>query len=177
MFHSHTPLIDSYIKTELQFIMSGYMTSNCLFGSKHFLAISGDNRLRLWDIVNNKEKRCFVEKQHLSHSYTCFTWGQDIATNGMSDLGMCAVGTSDGVIIIWDLTRGIVAKTIGTPGSGAAPTDIKFSSDLKTIFACSTDNNMHEYSVATGESMQVIKGFKRGTLRVAVNQKVLAAAR
>lgn len=153
------------------------MKSSCLFGSKHFLAITGDNRLRLWDIVNNKEKRCFVEKQHLSHSYTCFAWGQDVATKGASDLGMCAVGTSDGVIIIWDLTRGIVAKTIGTPGSGPAPTDIQFSYDLKTIFACSSDNNIYEYSVNTGETKQVIKGFKKGALRLAVNQKVLAAAR
>jgi WD40 repeat protein len=113
----------------------------------------------------------------LAHSYTCFAWGQDVATQGVDALGVCAVGTSDGVIIIWDLTRGVVVRTIGTPGAAPPPTDIHFSSDLKSIFACSSDSSMFEYSVSTGETKQVVKGFKKGALRLAVNQKVLAAAR
>lgn len=113
----------------------------------------------------------------MSHSYTCFAWGQDVETKGAGVLGFCAVGTSDGTIVVWDLTRGVVVRTIGTPGSSPAPTDIRFSHDLESIFACSSDSSIYEYSIKTGETKQALKGFKKGALRLAVNQKVLAVAR
>jgi WD40 repeat protein len=81
------------------------------------------------------------------------------------------------MIIIWDLTRGVVIRTIGAPGGAAAPTDIRFSSDLKSIFACSSESSIVEYSVSTGEVKQTLKGFKKGALCLAVSGHVLAAAR
>ena len=153
------------------------MKTKCLFGLKHFLVISSDNRLRLWDTIGHKEKHCFVEKQHLSRSYTCLAWGQDVTNRGIDDLGLCAVGTSDGVIIVWDMTRGVVIRTIGTSGSCSPPTDIVFSDDLSTIFACSTDPSVPEYFLNTGDTKRVVKGFKKGASCLAYHRNLLAIGR
>lgn len=158
-------------------VMSRDMKNKCLFGSQsHWLAVSADNRLRLWDVSRAKEARCFVEKQHLAHSYTCFAWGRDETKGG---LGVCAVGTSDGKAIVWDLARGVVVRTIASAGGAAAPAvaDLCFSSDLSSLFVCSSDSNIFEYSIGTGETEQVLKGFKKGAVCLATSQKYVAAAR
>ena len=73
--------------------------------AESFLICSPDNRIKLWDVDTKKETRNYVEKRHLSHSYTCWDWN-----HGKKDLGMFAAGTSDGSIIIWDLMRGIFSE-------------------------------------------------------------------
>lgn len=45
------------------------------------------------------------------------------------DLGVCAVGSSDGVVIIWDLTRGVVSRIIGKLNESPAPSESTFSKD------------------------------------------------
>lgn len=133
-----------------------------------FLQVSRDNRLHRWE-VSRGEERCYVEKQHLSHSYLCFSWSEK------KELGLAAVGTSDGLVIIWDLARGVVARTIRRNES-SSPTDLKFSMDLQSIFCSSSGNEITEYEVKTGEVKRVLKGFKKGTQKLAVGPNVVAAA-
>ena len=160
-----------HIPLEVQgtLLATGIMTQqHAIFGkgSKYFITISADNRVRLWDVDSNNERRCFVEKHHLSHSYTCSTWGQ---TN-RDDLGLFAVGSSDGVVIIWDLTRGVVARTIGKPNESSIPSDIAFSKDMTTLFVCYlSSSHIDEYNVVDGQLKQTHKGLKKGAARLALS--------
>mmetsp|Transcript_24504 Transcript_24504/g.36041 ORF Transcript_24504/g.36041 Transcript_24504/m.36041 type:complete len:575 (+) Transcript_24504:73-1797(+) len=137
-------------------------------GAKNFTTISKDNRLRLWDIDSHKERRRFVEKHHLAHTYCCVAWGQ----TAKDDLGLFAVGASDGVVVVWDLTRGVVIATLGVANETPIPSDIKFSNDLKRIIVCySQSSQINEYIIATGEISKTHKGFKKGTQKLAVHPK------
>ena len=76
-------------------------------GSKSFAHISADNRIHLWDVVTRQEKRAYMDKNHLAHSFTCFSW-----KHGNKDkLGLAAVGYSDGVTMIWDFTLHCILTT------------------------------------------------------------------
>ena len=145
--------------------------------AKSFINISSDNRLHLWDIDTRQEKRSYVERNHLEHTYTCFaSWNNPKAE---TDLGYFAVGTSNGTVIVWDFSRGIILKTIGVAKESPVPTDIVFSSDGKSIFVSSSQSHVISYSVATGEQLRSYKGGKKGNLKLALNPKanVLAVAR
>ena len=143
--------------------------------SKSFLYLSSDNRLHFWDIDNRKEKRVYVEKNHLSHKYTSSDW----LLGKKDNLGQYAIGTSDGTIILWDLARGVVSKTLGVAGTSPAPTDIKFSNDGNSLFVSSSQPHVVQYNLANGEVINTFKASKKGSLVLAVNPKVdvLAIAR
>jgi WD40 repeat protein len=136
--------------------------------SKSFIQISNDNRVSLWDTDTRKEKRTYVEKQHLSHSYTCSSW-----ISGKKDnLGYFAVGTSDGTIVIWDLTRGVISKVLGRANESPVPTSIAFSNDSKFLLVSSSENHIVQYDLSTGKEVRSFKVGKRGVLRIVINPKV-----
>jgi WD40 repeat protein len=142
--------------------------------SKSFIHVSRDNRIQLWDTDTRREKLSYVERNNLAHSYTCSAW-----RCGKNDkLGYFAVGTSDGTVVIWDLARGIVSKTIGRANDSPVPTSIAFANDVKSIFVSSAqDNHINQYDLSTGNVIKSIKAGKKGVLKVAMNQKadVIAA--
>ena len=143
--------------------------------SKTFAHLSQDNRLHLWDVDTRKERKGYVDKNHLSHSFTCFNWKQ-----GKKDtLGEFVVGFSDGTLIVWDLVRGVVSKTIGKANESEAPSDLSFSNDHNSVYVSSSNNKVLKYSLKSGEVEKTIKVGKKGILKLAVNPKadVLAAAR
>jgi WD40 repeat protein len=92
---------------------------------------------------------------------------------------MFAVGFSDGVVVVWDLSRGVIAKTIGVANESEAPTDVVFSNDSKSIFVSSNQNQIVQYDIATGNEIKSLKTGKKGVLKMAMNPKVdvVAAAR
>lgn len=140
--------------------------------SKTFAVLSQDNRLHLWDVETRKEKKSYVDKNHLSHSYTCFSWKQ-----GKKDkLGEFVVGYSDGIVIIWDLARGVISRTIGTANESEVPTDIAFSLDKSSIFVSSNQNNVIQYSLSTGEELSSHKASKKGVSKLASHPKLNAFA-
>ena len=89
------------------------------------------------------------------------------------------MGFSDGIIVVWDLNRGVVARTIGKANESETPTDIVFSNDAKSIFVSSAQNQIVQYDVATGAVLASLKTGKKGVHRMAMNPKidVIAAAR
>ena len=131
------------------------MTSklHCLFSphAKHLLVSTTDNRIKLWDVDTKKETRNYIEKRHLSHSYTCWSWGY-----GKKDsLGLFATGTSDGTVILWDLVRGVVIKEIGSADSAVA-SDVSISKDAKQILVSSSSlNQIIIYDIASGTVVKV----------------------
>lgn len=136
--------------------------------SKACIGITPDNRIHLWDTDTRRERSNYVEKNHLSHTYTCHTWKQDVKDN----LGIFAVGCSDGTVIMWDLVRGVVTRTIGVANESPAVTDIVISNDSKSIYVCSLQSSINQHSLSDGSLMQSFKGGKKGVLKVALNPKV-----
>lgn len=144
-------------------------------GSKSFAHISSDNRIHLWDIVTRQEKRSYVDKNHLSHEFTCFTW-----KHGPKErLGHAVVGYSDGLTMVWDLTRGVVVKTIGTVGESVVPTAVAISNDASSVYVGSAEEDIVEFSLLSGEVVRKLKSAKKGVQRMALNPKaeVLAISR
>jgi U3 small nucleolar RNA-associated protein 5 len=132
--------------------------------NKYYLTIANDNRLRIYDVDSHKERHCYVEKHHLNHSYLCTAWGQA----RQEDLGLFAVGTSDGLILLWDLSRGVVALTIGTKNETPIASDLLFSHDLKSLLVSyASSSHINEYNLATGEIVKTYKSFKKGTIKLA----------
>ena len=136
--------------------------------SKTFINVSRDNRIHLFDTDSRKEKRSYVEKHNLQHSYECSA----LRCGKKDTLGFFAVGASDGTIIIWDLTRGVVAKVLGQSNESPIPTSIAFTNDSKYILVSSSQNIILKYDVITGEIVQSIKAGKKGVSRIATNPKV-----
>ena len=141
--------------------------------SKSFISISSDNRIHLWDTDTRKEKRSYVEKKHLSHSYLASNWFQS-----SKSLGLFALACSDGVVIIWDLVRGVVATTIGAPDQSPAATAVAFSGDGSSLFV-SASERVNQYRVSDGEQIHSLKAGKKGSLKMVMNPlvNVLAVAR
>lgn len=140
--------------------------------SKSYVTVSNDNKVHLWETDSKKEKRSYVEKNHLSHSYTCVDWKQTEKNN----LGFLAVGCSDGNVIVWDLSRGVVARTIGTQHEHYIPSDVIFANDANSIFVSSSQNQILQYRIDNGELIKAIKTGKKGVARMCINPQVDALA-
>ena len=82
----------------------------------------------MFDVESKTESRVFVEKNHLAHTYTSFDWLG--GKSGAKDL--FTAGCSDGTVVVWDLTRGIVIRTIKVADK-AIPTAVNFSLDYKCV--------------------------------------------
>ena len=148
---------------------------NPIFSSdaKNILICTPDNRVKLWDVDSKKETRNYVERRHLSHTYTC--WARSHASKG--ELGLCAAGTSDGSIIVWDLSRGVVLKEIEV--SGETPSDLAFSKDSKTLYIAASMNKIDLYDISSGELRGGLKAGKKAVSRLCLNPKadVIAVGR
>lgn len=148
---------------------------------KLFVHISSDNRIHFWEVDTCKLRRVYLEKNHLAHVYTCCAWlfeGLKNTSNAKTNtsLGLYAVGTSEGTIILWDLARGVVSKTIGIAGESPIPTDITFSKDGKSILVVSSQQNMVQYDITTGDVIKSYKALKKGAFKMALNPKVNVVA-
>lgn len=141
---------------------------------RDFTYISSDNRVSLWDTDINVRRHTYIEKQHLSHKYTCSAWHH----GKKAELGELVVGCSDGVILIWDLARGVVARVIGDSSKGLAEVrDVAFSSDGKSIYACHEGESVvNEYKLEDGSLVRTLKGHKKGISKLSANPKAPAIA-
>jgi len=149
--------------------------------TKNFLCVSSDNRVHIWDIDLRKEKRVYVERNHLESTYTCCSsWYRAIQQHDLvPDLGYFAVGSSNGAVIVWDLSRGVVLSTIGIAHESAVATDIAFANDGKSLYVSSANQSIVQYDIVSGAQVNRIKCGKKGATKIALNPKVnvIAAAR
>jgi WD40 repeat protein len=156
---------------------------NCQFNvaSRLFLHISGDNRIHLWDIESKKEKISYVDKNHLSHKFNCFSWSQQSIDSHIGDanISTLSVGYSDGKILNWDLLRGVPSSSFDTIGNNI-PSGIVYSLCKKYLFISSLSENLiTKYSLSSGEVLATFRIGKKPVSKVAINPKVdvIAASR
>jgi WD40 repeat protein len=138
------------------------------------LHISGDNRIHLWDIESKKEKISYVDKNHLSHKFNCFSWLQLSIDNNIGDtkISTLSVGYSDGKILNWDLLRGVASSSFDTIGN-VSPSGIVYSLCRKYLFISTvSENSISKYSLSSGEVLATIRVGKKPVSKIAINPKV-----
>ncbi|OWZ20940.1 hypothetical protein PHMEG_0004584 [Phytophthora megakarya] len=150
----------------------------------HFAAVSEDNRLKVWDVAGASLQQELKERDHLSYRYTCLAWTQASKTkskkrSGSSDLGLLALGTSNGSVVVWDLTTGDVKHTLHAEvvhGSGAVQA-LAFNPQGSLLYSSSSDKYVLEWNVNSG---QVARKFRCGSggasaLAVSADGEILVA--
>ncbi|KUF93017.1 pectate lyase D [Phytophthora nicotianae] len=123
----------------------------------HFAAVSEDSRLKVWDVANGALQQELKERDHLSYRYTSLAWTQPKTKSkkrsGDSDLGLLALGTNSGVIVVWDLATGEVKHTLqadAAHGSGAVQA-LAFNPQGSLLYSSSSDKHVLEWNVSSGK--------------------------
>ena len=68
-----------------------------------------DNRLKVWDVATGEMKHTCVSSDHLAAKYTCIAW---CPGEGKKQRGLVAIGTSVGSVMLWDVNKGELMKTL-----------------------------------------------------------------
>ncbi|KAG2529725.1 hypothetical protein BBO99_00000670 [Phytophthora kernoviae] len=147
----------------------------------HFAAVSEDGRLKIWDVASGSLQQELKERDHLSYQYTSLCWTQSVKAkskkrSGNSSLGLLALGTSNGSVIVWDLTTGEVKHTLKDASHGGAVQALAFNPQGSLLYSSSSDKHVLEWSVSSG---QVERKFRCGSggasaLAVSADGQVLA---
>ncbi|EQC42619.1 hypothetical protein SDRG_00348 [Saprolegnia diclina VS20] len=154
-----------------------------------FVTVSDDNRVKLWDAASGALRSELKERDHLSYKYTCLAWsksspwaaaGKKAKRSAAGDLGIIALGTTTGAIIVWNLEKGEVAARLARDnndhGHGSAVTDIVFSSTGTSLFSSAAEKNVFEWNVKDAKMLRKIKVGSDGATKLALsaNDDVLA---
>ena len=155
--------------------------------ASHFVILTHDGRLQLWDTVTGGLKREYKEKNHLAVQYTCLAWlaqAQGAAeSNGarkkrkkesqgqtIAGLGMVLLGTSSGRIVAWDLTTGNIEYDI-TAYERKEVSHISTSADGRYFYSVSKGTKaMKRFDVKTGKSDSEIDVGSKGALIVSTDR-------
>ncbi|RMX63228.1 hypothetical protein DD238_006451 [Peronospora effusa] len=151
----------------------------------HFATVSDDGRLKIWDVISGSLQQELKERDHLSYRFTCLAWTQSDSKrknkkrSGVSDLGLLALGTGNGSIVVWDLATSEVKHTLQTEashGAGAVQA-LAFNPQGSLLYSSSSDKYVLEWSLSTG---QVERKFRCGSggasaLAVSADGEILAA--
>ncbi|KAF0687069.1 Aste57867_21150 [Aphanomyces stellatus] len=147
-----------------------------------FISISDDNRVKIWDVAAGSLRQELKERDHLNYKYTSLAWtktsvwssgkkGNKRAASG--ELGMLALGTTTGAIVVWNLEKGEVAQRLSRDnsenGHAAAVTDIVFASSGATLFSASTEKNVLEWNVKDGSVARKFKVGAEGASKLALS--------
>lgn len=153
----------------------------CGFNSNfdRFAVVSKDNRLKIYDSASGNLLHNLVEPGHLSFHYTCLTWGNAKphgADAGQPNelpgqVGVVAVGTEKGFVVIWDARAGEIVRKLGAKGEGhtARVNDAVFNSQGTFLFTCSNDKRVFQWNVETGEVMAHFTTGKQAFSRIALS--------
>ncbi|OQS03731.1 hypothetical protein THRCLA_03969 [Thraustotheca clavata] len=156
-----------------------------------FVHVSDDNRVKVWDAASGALRVELKERDHLNYKYTCLAWsakspwavqgGKKNKRPASSGLGIVALGTSTGTIVVWDLEKGEVvarlARENNDHGHGSAVQDIVFSSTGSSLYSCASEKYLLEWNVKEATMVRKIKIGSEGATKLALssNDEVLAA--
>uniref|UniRef100_K3WH81 Small-subunit processome Utp12 domain-containing protein n=1 Tax=Globisporangium ultimum (strain ATCC 200006 / CBS 805.95 / DAOM BR144) TaxID=431595 RepID=K3WH81_GLOUD len=160
-----------------------------LFASSQefYAAVSEDNRLKVWEVSSGALQHDLKERDHLSYKYTAIAWTQTspLLKGGAkraktAGLGLIALGTSTGAIVVWDLQKGEVVRTLSSEqdkdAHGAAVNDVAFNAQGNLLYSCSSEKNVLEWNLKQSSVSRRFRSGSDGAQRIAVsaNDEVLA---
>ena len=127
--------------------------------------------------------REYVQPNHLIHDITALAWSHRSPANTpktskkkpktteVALLGLVALGTKKGKVLIWDLTRAEIVCRLNPLGAADSSTAsihaVVFSSDGSRVFASSDDKLVMEFNIATTKLERTFKGGKHGVTALA----------
>jgi len=131
-----------------------------------YITVTGTNQIRTWDAIGVKEPdesaifpnlvTEFTEKDHLKLKYTAITYGS--CSNKKRKLNddfsaLLALGTVDGSITLFDVTRGKKIKRLKPESTGrpGEVTSLSFSPECKHCWSCALDGQISKWSVSSGD--------------------------
>jgi U3 small nucleolar RNA-associated protein 5 len=171
--------------------------SLCCFGPgashSHYVSITPDNRIRLYDTTNGSLVQELAEQSHLAITYTALAWSAKKShssssssknnksnntgsaskrkrnnNNEETNSGVLALGTDKGHVVIWDLAVGRVVNKLN--GHSSAITSLTFGASSNTLFSgASGDKTISQWDTGTGKKVSEVNAGKRGTSWLAVN--------
>ncbi|KAL4162079.1 WD repeat-containing protein 43 [Phytophthora ramorum] len=153
--------MDEFVLTNIQIsalnVSSGHWTPS---NSRSKLSLDSattvlDGRLKLWNVATSTLQQELKELDPLSYRYTCLTWSQPASKSKKrdSDLGLLALGTSNGSIMMWDLATGEVKHTLQNETSHAVQA-LVFNPQDSLLYASSTDKHVLEWIVSSGQTQR-----------------------
>lgn len=131
-----------------------------------YITVTGTNQIRTWDAVGLKEPdesaifpnllNEFTEKDHLKLKYTAISYGSCASKKRkLNDdfSALLALGTVNGSITLFDVTRGKKIKRLKPESTGrpGEVTSLSFSPECKQCWSCALDGQISKWSVSSGE--------------------------
>ncbi|KAH6926359.1 hypothetical protein HPB50_017539 [Hyalomma asiaticum] len=127
---------------------------------------SSDGRLKLWDTSTGRLKQEYTPSAHLSAKCTCLSWGptrqqafathkkrkrqktSDDADDVLSEASLLAMGTAEGTVLLYSLTRGDLHSEL-TGGHTAAVNGVSWHAKSDSLFSVSDDQHIVHWSVSS----------------------------
>ncbi|KAH7972224.1 hypothetical protein HPB52_009759 [Rhipicephalus sanguineus] len=147
--------------------MASLVESVAVSDSGEYLAhSSSDGRLKLWDTSTGRLKQEYTPSAHLSAKCTCLSWGptrqqafaahkkrkrqktSDDAGDALSEASLLAMGTAEGTVLLYSLTRGDLHSEL-TGGHTAAVNGISWHASSDSLFSVSDDQHIVHWSVSS----------------------------
>jgi WD40 repeat protein len=130
-----------------------------------------DGRIRALDLVTLEEKVSFIPPISTSNRIN----GSAHAFKRTKQHAYIAIGTTDARLLIWDLVRGVILKTINLEASCV---HCVFSNDGEAIYISIQSAHVYQYDIQSGKEMKALKVGKKAVTKFCVNPKanVLAIA-
>lgn len=126
---------------------------------RHLATLSTDNRLKVWNAISGKLIQECVESRHLANTYTCLAFYS--SSKSSSGIGLIAIGSSRGKIIIWNLHTSSIIQELGSASGEMAHASqvnhVTFNRNGTLLYSCGDDKTIKEWQVKTGEVLKTIK--------------------
>ena len=120
-------------------------------------------------------KQSFVEPGHLGITYTCIAWRQEDGASSAGKrgggLGLIALGTAQGSIVVWNLDEGKVEHRLGGADAGqrGRVNGVCFGQGGRSVFSCSDGKHALEWDLGAGTVARQIKIGKSGASSIIVS--------
>jgi len=128
--------------------------------------VTGTNQIRTWDAAGVKEPdetaifphllTQFTEKDHLKLKYTAISYGSSSSKKRkLNDdfSALLALGTADGSITLFDVSRGKKIKRLKPESTGrpGEVTGLSISPDCQYCWSCALDGQISKWRVGSGD--------------------------
>ncbi|KAH7484702.1 WD repeat-containing protein 43 [Phytophthora ramorum] len=175
-------VMDDFVISNIQIyalnVSSGHWTPS---NSRSKLSLDGAptvlyGHLKLWDVAAGALQQELKERDHLSYRYTCLTCSQPASKSKKrcvdSDLGLLALGASNGSVVVWDLA---MKHTLQNETSHAVQA-LVFNPQDSLLYASSIDNYVLEWSVSSGQTERKFRVGSGGASALGVSSDIAVLA-